>query len=481
MIDLFSKIRHIFPQSKFARNVTLIASGTAFGQGILVLASPLLTRLYSPEDFGILAVFSSILSILAVLASLRYELAIPLPTDNKAAATLLAGALGIAVGTSLLACFAVLFFGERVAIWAGVPALRHYLWFLPISLLGAGAFQCLSYWSARQKNFSLLGYVRALQATGRVIVQIFGGILHFGVFGLISGVLVAQFLGVGTLLRKAYAPLKENSGEWGKVLKRYSDFPKFTVWASLISVIGVQFPPILFTRFFSPEIAGYFLLITRVLTLPAALIGQATGQVFFPLAAEKNHDLVATRTIVQRVSTTLFKIAFPIFALIGLQGETIFRIIFGESWGQAGRYAQYFAPWLLLSFVSSPLSPFVLAKGRQKQALWITFYETTLRLGVVWLGGSLASPGLAMGMFAGVGVIISLVYIAWILHLSGSGLMEWARGLYAYLLSGISIVLVLSQANHLFFPVQALVLNLVVWIVFGIVSLRSFFRGELNG
>ena len=144
-------VKRFLPESAFAKNVSVLVGGTALGQVITVLASPLLTRIYTPDDFGTLAVFASFLSIAAVIASLRYELAIPLPEDDKTAANVLALSLSIVVGNSLLAGILVWLFGGKVVNVINAPQLRPYLWLLPLGIFGVGTYQVLNYWAIRKK------------------------------------------------------------------------------------------------------------------------------------------------------------------------------------------------------------------------------------------------------------------------------------------------------------------------------------------
>src|SRR5690606_17674747 len=126
--SLGKRLQARFPRGSFARNVGVLAGGAALGQGITLLAAPLLSRLYSPDDFGLLAVYASLLGILSVAANLRYELAIPLPEGDEEAAQVLGLSLAVTVVVSLLAALVVWALGERLLGLIGSPALRPYLW-----------------------------------------------------------------------------------------------------------------------------------------------------------------------------------------------------------------------------------------------------------------------------------------------------------------------------------------------------------------
>lgn len=108
-------------KGRFARSVTVLAGGAVLGQAITVLVSPILTRLYSPEDFGVFGVYASILGIVTVIASLRYEYALPLPEDDAIAANILALCFLLLLGMTGLIALLVYGLGDRIVAWANVP------------------------------------------------------------------------------------------------------------------------------------------------------------------------------------------------------------------------------------------------------------------------------------------------------------------------------------------------------------------------
>jgi len=476
-----ARVKQFLPSGKFARSVTLLAGGTAFAQALVILASPVLTRFYSPESFGVLAVFSSILSTLIVVASLRYEMAIPLHEDDKVAVNLLALSLMIVIVVSLITALGVSLLRDRLVVWINAPALAPYLGLLPVGVFAVGSYQVFNYWTSRKKRFSVISLTKATQAVGQVTIQVLGGILETRSLGLIIGYIAGQFLGLSSFLRKAELPVKSiHPKEWLIVARLYKNFPLYTLWASLINVIGLQAPAIMLTMFFSLETTGFFSLTMRVLGVPAAIVGQAIGQVFYPMAADLRYESKALKEFIEKVATVLITISLPIFSLVALNGPELFGLFFGSKWQPAGQYAQYLAPWLIFSFVSSPLSMFVFVMGKQKNGLFFTVYETSLRLGAIYLGGSLSSPLLAIALYAGGGLLISLVYIGWVLRLSGSGFFHWIGKIQGFVLSGTAIVVLLFIVKFFIGPIGSLVASICVLVPFGVYSSRGMFRGTAN-
>ncbi len=462
----------------FLGNVLILAGGTGLGQLVIILVSPILTRIYSPDDFGILAIFASMMSILAVISALRYEFAIPLPEKDEDAVALLKLTLAIIGLFSLFITIIIWVMGDAIELWTHAPGLTSFLWMLPLGLLGMGSYQALNYWAARKKQFSLLSFSRTTQALGRAGLQTLGGFLALGPIGLIGGLVAGKWFGTLSL---AWGIVKgeklPGASSMRYVARRYKNFPLFTAWSALINVIGIQIPPVLFARYFSVGDAGFFSLTMRVLGLPAALVGQAVGQVFYPLAADRINEQKDSGVFVERTATALLSISLPTFALVFFSGPVLFTLVFGKSWTTAGLYASYLSPWLLISFVSSPLSTFALAKEKQKLASLLTIYETSLRLGAIWLGGWLGSAEWAVKLFAAAGVIIALVYLEWVLHLSGSGLIHWLGTIRIFVVVAILLIILLAAGMVFLSTYVFLALNIIVWTGFAFWFVRSALQG----
>ncbi len=415
MRQLFDRIRHQVPAPAFARSVMTIATGTAVGQVLLVIAVPVLTRLYSPADYGTLAVYTSAVTVLVVLASLRYESAIPLPEDDQTARSLLALTLVLLVSMAGLVALLVWLTADAFIAAVNAPRLRPYLWLIPLALLGTGTYQALMAWAIRKREFGRVARTKLGQGIGQVAGQVGLGLAGAGVAGLLFGDLVGRVAAGGGLVRLArrdrtQAPI--TGASLLAVASRYRRFPLFSTWSGLLTVSSMQLPSIVFSAAFGAAAAGLYALSFKMLVLPTMLVGQAVGQVFLSRAAEVAREPERLRQLTERTALALFAGGLPVFAAIALGGPRFFAVLMGEEWEQAGRYAQLLSPWFVVWLVSSPLSGLLGVREWQGSALAFSAFEFVLRVGALVFGAHRGSPLLAVALLSASGIVISIASIA---------------------------------------------------------------------
>jgi O-antigen/teichoic acid export membrane protein len=386
---------------------------------VLVLAVPVLTRLYTPADYGSLAVYASILTTLLVLATLRYETAIPLPEDEAVAGSLLALSVLLLVGLTTVLGVLVWLTGDTFVAAVNVPSLRPYLWLIPVGFFGAGMYQLLSYWAIRRRAFGRIARTRMTQGFGQVLAQIGLGLAGFGTPGLLIGDVIGRVAGGGSLALLAIRerpPLRLSRPSLASAAARYRRFPMLTTWAGLLNVGSVQLPAILFSAAFGVAAAGLYALSFKMLVLPTMLLGQAVGQVFLSRAAAAARDPERLRQLTERTALTLFACGLPAFAVVAMAGPELFATVMGAQWEPAGRYAQVLAPWFVVGLGSNPLSGLLNVREWQGSALAFSAFEFALRLGALLVGAHRGSPLLAVALLSASGVVISSISIVRFLH-----------------------------------------------------------------
>lgn len=366
-------------------------TGTSIAQAIPIAISPILTRLYTPEDFGLLALYMAIASIVAVVVTGRYELAIMLPKKDSDAINIVALAIGLSCVISVVLLLVVAVFNSQITRLLGSAAVSNWLYFIPFTTLLMGVYQSLNYWSNRKGHYKRMAVSRMMQTGGSSMTQLGAGYAAIGAAGLVGGQIIGQGLSTAMLARMIYREDKVELVKIGlhraKVMAaEYSKFPKYLILGQLANVASGQMPLLLLGVFFGPGIAGLYSLSQRTVAAPMSLVGAAIGDVFrqqASLAYQKNGNC---KTIFLNTATRLALLAvLPVFPLFFF-GPSLFAFVFGEGWREAGEIASIVAVMVFFQTISSPLSQTVLLAGMQAIDLAWQILRFLLSVGSFYFG-----------------------------------------------------------------------------------------------
>ncbi len=367
---MYNKIK---PKSEFSRNVLTLMTGATIAQAIPILASPILTRLYSPSDFGILSLFVSIVTIFGAIANGRYELAIMLPEKEEDAVNVFALSILIAFFLSLLLMIIVVIFHDSIILLLNNKAISLWLYIMPVVVLLIGIFNSLNYFHTRKKEFKLIAKSNMFKTMIAAIIQVGLGILHGGVSGLISGRVFLYIVANLVLLRdvlnkKKYSLISIPRMKFNFI--RYLNFPKYSMVANLANILSRNLINILISLFYSISTLGLYSLVNRVLSMPMVLIGRSYGQVFYQKATEEKHISGSAKVIFNRTYKRLTLVSIIIGLILFFLIKDAFAIIFGEQWRIAGYYCQILLPLFLVRFIVSPISIINSIFEKQKISLY---------------------------------------------------------------------------------------------------------------
>ena len=357
-------------KSKSVRNVITLMSGTAIAQAIPIAISPILTRLYSPEDFGVLALYLSITSIISIIATGRYELAITLPEKDEDAIQIvwLACILTILVSASVFVI--VLFFGSYITSLLQNEKIQKWLYFIPLTVFFSGVYSTFKYWHNRKKKYSVLSKGRVVQTfnTGAINLGI-GAINKGGVGGLVFGNLIGQFLSslyMGfVFFKNDRQNIEVRKSKIKELAKRYSNFPRYDVMASFFNISANQLTHVFFNMFFGAITSGYYFLTQKIFTMPITLIAGAIQDVFKMEMIEVYLANGDTRRLYLKTLKRLVLLSILPTILIYFVSIDLFVLVFGVEWKPAGEFVQIMTPIFFLRFISFPLSYMVYIAEKQ--------------------------------------------------------------------------------------------------------------------
>lgn len=370
------------PKSQFTRNVLTLMTGTTLAQAIPIAVSPILTRIYSPEDFGIFALFIAITGIFSSFVNGRYELAIMLPKKDEDAINIAALGIILTFVVSALLLIIIIIFNNKIIDLLESTEIKFWLYFIPLVVLLTGFWNVLNYFNIRKKKYLDISKAIIIKAVMLVCLQVIVGFLKNGPSGLISGQLVSQLFANTKLflniIKDKVLLSKISKLKIIALAKKYKDFPKYNAPATFSDTTALQLPSILLPKLYGFVNSGFFFLAHRMISLPSALIGKSISQVFFQeISVKKNMKSKCWPLFVNTVKR-LFYIGTPISILIAILGPDIFEIVFGGEWRLSGEIARFLAIVFLFTFVVSPVSSVFSVSGYIKRgAFWKYLYLLT--------------------------------------------------------------------------------------------------------
>lgn len=378
------------PKSEFSRNVLTLMTGTTIAQAIPIAISPILTRIYTPEDFGVFALFIAITAIFGSIANGRYELAIMLPKKDEDAINIFALGFIITIAISLLLLILVVAFHDYFLSLLNNEEIGLWLYLVPITVFFTGVWNILNYFNNRKKQYKDIAKATIIKSIILAIVQLSIGFVKQGAAGLISGQILSQMFAnmqlLKNILKNKLLLSKISRLKVIALAKRYKDFPKYSMWAILANTLSQNLTNILISSFYSIATLGFYSLVQRVLGMPSSLIGSSIGQVFFQQATqEKQQTGKAVKTFNATVKKLII-IGLPAFGILFFIVEELFAFVFGEEWRVAGTYAQIVIPLFFIRFIVATVSNINNIFELQKLALTWQIVLLILSVGCLYVG-----------------------------------------------------------------------------------------------
>ncbi|SFO79898.1 oligosaccharide flippase family protein [Pseudomonas borbori] len=411
-----------FIKKGFVRSVFILVSGSALSQVIMILVLPLLTRLYTPGDFSVLAVYVAALGIISIAACLRFDIAIPIPEHDTDAANLLAIALFSTSCIALFTCAVVWIGADEIVELLKQQGLRPYLWLLPAGVFFSGTYSALQYWTTRKKNFSVIAKTRMSQSIVGAGAQVGIGLLGHGPFGLLLGQMLSSGAGIISLSRiiinRDRSALQNITlSGMRKMFRAYDRFPKYSTLEAIFNSAAIQMPIIIIAALAAGAEAGFLMLALKVMQAPMGLVGGAVAQVYLSRAPEEYRNGTLGGFTADTLSG-LVKVGIGPLLFLGIIAPDAFVVVFGDEWRRAGELVAWMTPWIALQFISSPVSMVMHVTERQRFMLYLTSAGFLLRvIGVI--GGALYLPNYIVEIYAVTGALFYLACFVIFSNLSG--------------------------------------------------------------
>jgi lipopolysaccharide exporter len=393
-------------KSEFVKNSFMLTFGTTLAQLIPILISPVLTRLFTPEDYGILALFTTCASLIGVVATARYEMAIVLPEKESDAINIVFLSGIITLFVTIVSIFIVTFGNHVLTFFLKNSDISPWLYLVPVSVFLIGFYQIFNYWTVRTKQFRHLTFSKISQTVTGSGTNLALGFAKFGTFGLVIGGIAGQLASTFILFLQSLKSLKQNLGFVSKEkiieqAKIYSDFPKINSLHAFLDIFRDSLIIFLLSSLFNNQVLGFYSFTLRILKSPASLVGSSVAQVFFQKASELKNTGGNLQPLVKKMILKLSIVSAVPFLILMIFSPVIFSFVFGAKWHEAGIYASILSPWLFLVFISSPISQIPIIVGRQKTSFILSL-----------IGGCLLICSILIGALVFKSIIVGLIILS---------------------------------------------------------------------
>lgn len=400
----------------FVRDLATMMSGKTIAAAIALFTTPIVSRLFEPSDFGVAAVFASIIGITSNISSLSYTKAIVIPKLEDDALELMAFSFRVV----LLFCLAFLFVVAMLRTFeldiAAFNLLGAWVWLLPLGTLMLSVIQMQEGWLTRRRSFGVISASlvagNSIAAGSRITAGLSTGT---SVYGLIVGQMLGILIRLASQWQWCRSALRVSCGRMGfasvrRVARKYRDFPLFDAPAGLVLALGQNLPILLFGSMFSPAVAGFFAMANRLSKVPVTIVGNAMRRVFLQRAAAINNSGRPIRRAFLLTIGGLVALGILPFTFVWYYGEPILTWLLGAKWSMAGRYLEIIAPWMFMLWIISPCNAVFMVLRRQGFWLGLQTILTILRLGAFGVAYFIqAGPEWTLGAFVFVTVIGSLL------------------------------------------------------------------------
>ncbi len=363
--------------SPFLKNVSILMTGTVIASIIPAIVQPILTRIYTPADFGLYGLYFAFIGVFTSVSGLRYELAVPLPqvkedTDRMAMITIFSAAC-----VSVLLFIFSYIFRFQIAEMLNNERMASWILIVPFGVFVGGIYQAFNYWLIRHKAFKSSAINRVTQKVVDSPVMVVLGYLSFGAGQVVGDFTGRAMMGLMAMFQAIKNGFTFKSFEWKRVKKlasQYRDFPLFSTLPTLADSIGLYIPVMLISSMFSDNEAGFYTNTRNLLSIPLIFISRNLSQVLLERFVSRKNNKLSVLPEVRKIFWYLILSTIPFIIILILFAPQLFVFVFGENWKDSGIYTQILVVSYALRFVNGSLTVVFSALERIRLASYWQVY-----------------------------------------------------------------------------------------------------------
>lgn len=427
-MKFFNKIIPKELKTQFAKNVMTLMTGKVIAQALTILLTPVITRLYGPEAFGVLGVFMSITGVLIGFTSLTYAMGIVLPKKDEDAKTLVKLCLLIAISFTILFLIVIVFFQQPIIKSLKLEPIQPFIFLIPLIFIFSALEAVFSHWLIRKKKFKETAKVDISQSivqngakVGIGFLLPTSAVLIFTfVFGKFIHALLLAKSSVGKLFQTAkhfLAPDNFNRKSLINVARHYKDFPLYRFPQITLVAFSQNLPVLFLSGLFGPIYAGFYAVGRKVLVIPSNFISSAIQKAIYPRLADAQQKNEKLFPLIWKATLGLTVIGILPFGIISIFGPGIFSFALGAEWVSAGKYAQWLAVMVFFQFINKPAVAAIPVLRIQGSLLLYEILAVTLRVGSLLVGFYIYNNDLvAVALFCASSSFIYMLLIFYVLR-----------------------------------------------------------------
>ncbi len=414
---------------RFSNRLRTLAFGVGAGHLITIVATPILTRIYTIEQFGVLAIYLASLQLARIVICLRYERAILIPRRDEDAVPILI----LAISISMLIATFIFFIIRSKSLCEVCDKYIHdgWIYIIPFSIVVVGFSQTLMQWLNRVDKCSLISQAKMLEAMITIIAQVILFEWELGlIYGVIAGLVVTNIMMLVAVIRSVsrLETVEIGFSSLKMVAVRYKSFPMVSMWAGMINALADRIPMFMVASLFGSQSAGFYGLCHRILSAPSALFGQGAVMALSKTAIDERKSGRGTKSAVEKSIKVLFLIGIIPFSIVTMFGEELFGILFGEEWKAAGIYAQLLAPMLFLRFIIFPaLNILIIIERHDLLFVWTLIKIILISTGIYLSAIFFNNAEISIAVYSILNGMILILGMFWVLLVTGASIRSMIK------------------------------------------------------
>lgn len=419
-VSVGSRRRRSWKLSGALKHVVVLGTGSAMGQAVVMLSSPILTRIYDAQSFGVFGLFTSVTTTVGLIATLKYEQGILLEKNDAESEDVFRLGFLVCLAITVLSAIAFGLFwaleknpleaaGAQALLLCGAPAI-----------LLAGLFNILSVWLLRRQHFRGISEYQVSRSVLTSALQFSASFVEKSALILCVSQVLSLIMSTAVLMRSDFRSIIRiafsgyDLSRLAGFARQYKGFAVYGASQTLARSFSVSIPMVLLPILTAPMEAGLFWLAYRMLVMPSQIIGQSVRNVFLRRVTEIHHAAGDLLKPMYSTCGILFLIYAPVVIVIMIWGPSLFALVFGEPWRGAGNYARLISiPWMFEN-ITGPSSVLAVVLQLQRPQFIIELFSVSARLILFVALCEYNYTALAVLSYAIIGAVTNAVFLIYV-------------------------------------------------------------------